>query len=224
LALPWDVALTKARVPLWLATVIALPLVGAAIAWGQSFPLSFPVTGWIRPQLAWNFIILGYCFVASLIPLWLLVQPRGYLGGYFLYGTLLAGIVGFFWAGIKFNTRPSLGSKALNGMPFFPMLFVTVACGACSGFHGLVGSGTTSKQIDVETDCRLVGYGGMLFEALVAVVALATLMVLPLGDASLGDWARPDLRRGPGEVCGTLWDQSRTGAQLRPVGLRHFYL
>jgi carbon starvation protein len=74
----------------------------------------------------------------------------------------------------------------MNGMPLFPMLFVTVACGACSGFHGLVGSGTTSKQIDVETDCRLVGYGGMLFEALVAVVALATLMVLPLGDASLG--------------------------------------
>ena len=62
------IALTKARVPLWLATVVALPLVGAAIAWGPSFPLAFPGTGWIRPQLAWNFIILGYCFVASLIP------------------------------------------------------------------------------------------------------------------------------------------------------------
>jgi carbon starvation protein len=71
-------------------------------------------------------------------------------------------------------------------MPLFPMLFVTVACGACSGFHGLVGSGTTSKQVDVETDCRLVGYGGMLLEALVAVIALATLMILPPGDASLG--------------------------------------
>lgn len=186
IGLALGVALTKARVPLWLATVIALPLVGAAIAWGQSFPLSFPVTGWIRPQLAWNFIILGYCFVASLIPLWLLVQPRGYLGGYFLYGTLLAGIVGLFLGGDKIQYPAFLGSKAMNGLPLFPMLFVTVACGACSGFHGLVGSGTTSKQIDVETDCRLVGYGGMLFEALVAVVALATLMVLPLGDASLG--------------------------------------
>lgn len=186
IGLALGVALTKARVPLWLATLIALPLVGAAIAWGQSFPLSFPATGWIRPQLAWNFIILGYCFIASLIPLWLLVQPRGYLGGFFLYGTLLAGIVGLFLGGDKIQYPAFLGSKAMNGMPLFPMLFVTVACGACSGFHGLVGSGTTSKQIDVETDCRLVGYGGMLFEALVAVVALATLMVLPLGDASLG--------------------------------------
>jgi carbon starvation protein len=62
---------------------------------------------------------------------------------------------------------------------------VTVACGACSGFHGLVSSGTTSKQVDVETDCRLVGYGGMLLEGLVAVVALATVMLLPLGDAGL---------------------------------------
>jgi carbon starvation protein len=184
LGLGW--ALNKGRVPLWLATLIALPLVGAAIGWGQSFPLRFPDGGWIRPQLAWNFIILGYCFVASLIPVWLLVQPRGYLGGYFLYGTLLAGLVGLFLGGDKIQYPAITGFVGLNGMPLFPMLFVTVACGACSGFHGLVGSGTTSKQIDVETDCRLVGYGGMLFEALVAVVALATLMVLPVGDAALG--------------------------------------
>jgi carbon starvation protein len=105
IGLALGIALTKARVPLWLATLIALPLVGAAIAWGQSFPFHFRTTGWIRPQLAWNFIILAYCFIASMIPLWLLVQPRGYLGGYFLYGTLLAGIVGSFWGAIKFNIR-----------------------------------------------------------------------------------------------------------------------
>jgi carbon starvation protein len=180
------VALTKGRVPLWAATLVAVPLVGAAIWWGPSIPLRFPEGGWIRPQVAWDLVILAYCFVASLAPLWLLLQPRGYLGGFFLYGTLAAGVIGLFLGGDKIQYPAFLGFTNAKGMPLFPLLFVTVACGACSGFHGLVGSGTTSKQVDVETDCRLVGYGGMLLEALVAVVALATLMLLPPGDASLG--------------------------------------
>jgi len=179
-------ALTKGRVPLWVATLVALPLVGAAIAWGPSFPLRFPEGGWLRPQVAWDIVIFVYCFAASLAPLWLLLQPRGYLGGFFLYGTLVVGVVGLFLGGDKIQYPAFLGFTNVQGMPLFPLLFVTVACGACSGFHGLVGSGTTSKQVDVETDCRLVGYGGMLLEALVAVVALATLMLLPAGDASLG--------------------------------------
>jgi carbon starvation protein len=180
------VALTKGRVPLWVATLIAVPLVGAAVWWGPAFPLRFPEGGWLRPQVAWDWVILGYCFVASLAPLWLLLQPRGYLGGFFLYGTLVIGVVGLFLGGDKIQYPAFLGFTNAQGMPLFPLLFVTVACGACSGFHGLVGSGTTSKQVDVETDCRLVGYGGMLLEALVAVVALATLMLLPAGDAALG--------------------------------------
>jgi carbon starvation protein len=152
--------LTKFRMPLWLATLIFVPLVGLSIWFGQATPLLF--TGVQKPQLVWNFIILAYCFAASLLPMWILLQPRGYLGGFFLYGALLAGVVGVFLGGDKVAYPAFLGFKSLKGLPMFPMLFVTVACGACSGFHGLVSSGTTSKQVSKETDCQLVGYGGML--------------------------------------------------------------
>jgi carbon starvation protein len=114
-----------------------------------------------------------------------LLQPRGYLGGFFLYGALLAGVVGVFLGGDKISYPAFLGFTSLKGLPLFPMLFVTVACGACSGFHGLVSSGTTSKQISKETDCQVVGYGGMLLEGLVAVIALSTVMLLVPGDPAL---------------------------------------
>jgi carbon starvation protein len=173
----------RRRMPLWLATVIFVPLVGAVIWFGQAIPLAFPADGFLRPQLLWNYIILAYCFVASIIPVWVLLQPRGYLGGFFLYGALIAGVVGLFLGGDRVQYPAFLGwTNQLKGIPLFPMLFVTVACGACSGFHGLVSSGTTSKQVARETDCRLVGYGGMLLEGLVAVIALATVMLLAPGD------------------------------------------
>jgi len=72
-----------------------------------------------------------------------------------------------------------------NGKLIFPVLFITVACGACSGFHGIVSSGTTSKQLMKDTDARIIGYGGMLLEGLVAVLALATLMMIPKGSQNL---------------------------------------
>jgi carbon starvation protein len=182
--------LFRLKMPLWTATLLFLPLVALSIIYGQHIPLKFPEEAWIRPQLAWNYIILAYCFAASILPLWLLLQPRGYLGGFFLYGTLLAGVLGLFLGGDKVQYPAFLGTTSPHGLPLLPMLFVTVACGACSGFHGLVSSGTTSKQVAVETDCRLVGYGGMLLEGLVAVIALATVMLLSPGDASLT--ASPD--------------------------------
>lgn len=174
--------LTRLKMPLWLATLVFVPLVALSIWFGQSTPLFFSAQ---KPQLIWNFIILAYCFAASLLPMWVLLQPRGYLGGFFLYGALLAGIVGVFLGGDKVNYPAFLGFTSLKGLPLFPMLFVTVACGACSGFHGLVSSGTTSKQISNEADCHLVGYGGMLMEGLVAVIALSTVMLLVPGDPNL---------------------------------------
>ncbi|MBI3088627.1 MAG: carbon starvation protein A, partial [Candidatus Omnitrophica bacterium] len=131
----------------------------------------------------WNGIILGYCFLASILPMWLLLQPRGYLGGFFLYLALTAGVVGLFLGGDAIRYPAFLGwTSQARGFPLFPMLFVTVACGACSGFHGIVSSGTTSKQIRLEPDCRPVGYGAMLLEGLVAVIALATVMILSPAD------------------------------------------
>lgn len=138
----------------------------------------------------WNFVLIGYCFVASILPVWTLLQPRGYLGGFFLYATLLAGLIGLFIGGEPVQYPAFIGWHNAQGMPLFPMLFVTVACGACSGFHGLVCSGTTSKQIEKETDCASVGYGAMILEGVVAILALATVMILAKGDVLSG--ASPD--------------------------------
>jgi carbon starvation protein len=186
IGLVMGVCLHRLRMPLWLATAIFVPLVGVVIWLGPSMPLTLPAVGAIRPPLLWNGAILGYCALASILPMWMLLQPRGYLGGFFLYLALAAGVVGLFLGGDPIRYPAFIGWTNAQGFPLFPILFVTVACGACSGFHGIVSSGTTSKQIDRESDCRAVGYGGMLLEGLVAVIALATVMLLPKGDPSLG--------------------------------------
>lgn len=157
------------------ATAIFLPLVVLIIAGGRYLPLTLPAWGSMKPVHQWDLIILGYCVVASLIPVWILLQPRGYLGGYFLYGTLVAGFLGLVFGGFQVNYPAILSPE---GKPLFPVLFITIACGACSGFHALVSSGTTSKQLRVESDARSVGYGGMLLEGTVAVMALSTVMML----------------------------------------------
>ena len=120
----------------------------------------------------WVALILAYCVVASLAPMWLLLQPRGYLGGFVLYAALIAGTLGIFFGGFEIR-QPAFVGFDVGGPTglLFPFLFVTIACGACSGFHGLVCSGTTSKQIDRETHCHPIGYGAMLLEAFVAVIA-----------------------------------------------------
>jgi carbon starvation protein len=182
LAIAMGFLLRSGRIRLRTATLIFIPLVLGAIACGQLIPIHMPMIGSLRPQVVWNLILLIYCFVASVTPMWALLQPRGYLGGFFLYGVLGVGVAGIFLGGMDVQYPAFIGWTALNGMPLFPMLFVTVACGACSGFHGLVSSGTTSKQIAQESDTRLVGYGGMLLEGLVAVIALATVMMLAPGD------------------------------------------
>ena len=184
-AIAMGICLYRWRMPLWLATAVFLPVVGLIIWFGHLIPLTAPAIGAIRPQIVWNGIILGYCFLASIVPMWLLLQPRGYLGGFFLYLALAAGIVGLFLGGEPIRYPAFLGWTSQRGFPLFPMLFVTVACGACSGFHGIVSSGTTSKQIAREPDCRLIGYGGMLLEGLVAVIALATVMMLAPTDPTV---------------------------------------
>jgi carbon starvation protein len=177
LALFMGISLYKLRSPLWLSTMIFLPLVVLAIWYGQKIPIRLPSILGLEPLKLWDLILLFYCFVASVIPLWLLLQPRGYLGGLFLYGTLIAGIIGILLGGFKINYPPFIAWNSNQG-PLFPILFITVACGACSGFHAIVSSGTSSKQLKKEKDAKLIGYGGMLLEGLVAVIALATLMML----------------------------------------------
>jgi carbon starvation protein len=127
----------------------------------------------------WGLLILAYCFVASLVPVWALLQPRGYLGGFVLYLALFVGVVGIFFGGFEIKQEAFKGWQAPGATgALFPFLFVTIACGACSGFHGLVCSGTTSKQISKESHCQPIGYGGMLLEGFVALIALATIMMV----------------------------------------------
>jgi carbon starvation protein len=162
------------KAPLWLTTVIFVPLIFVAVWIGteHSTLLRFEWSTWVV-------LILAYCFVASLSPMWILLQPRGYLGGFVLYAALLIGTLGIFVGGFAIE-RPAFRGFDTGGETgyLFPFLFVTIACGACSGFHGLVCSGTTSKQIDRESHCHPIGYGAMLLEAFVAVIALATIMIV----------------------------------------------
>jgi carbon starvation protein len=176
------------RPPLWLTTIVFVPATLVLVWLGTKWS-----TVLVADARTWGIIILAYCVAASLTPMWALLQPRGYLGGFVLYMVLAIGVFGIFFGGFPvqqaaFKTWQAPG---LTGS-LFPFLFVTIACGACSGFHGLVCSGTTSKQIAKESDCRPVGYGGMLLEAFVALIALSTVMI-----ASGADAARP-----PGVVYG----------------------
>nr|MBA2564555.1 carbon starvation protein A [Gemmatimonadota bacterium] len=140
--------------------------------------------GWMgsSSRKTWDMLILAYCFVAAVLPLWLLLQPRGFLGGFLLYGFLAAGVVGVVFGGFEVVTPAFLGFTSEGHGPLFPILFVTIACGACSGFHGLVCSGTTSKQLASERHAPLVGYGAMLAEGVVALIALSTVMMGTEGD------------------------------------------
>ncbi len=182
LAVVMGLSMQRLKIRLGLATALFAPLLLAIIWAGQLLPVQLPAVAGLRPVLLWNGIVLGYCFLASVLPVWLLLQPRGYLGGVFLYMALLAGIAGLSLGRLPVRYPAFLGFRWAEAAPLFPMLFVTVACGACSGFHGLVSSGTTSKQIARESDCRPIGYGGMLLEGMVALVALSTVMMLLPGD------------------------------------------
>jgi carbon starvation protein len=164
--------------PLWLLTAIFVPATFAAVWAGTKVSTYF-----ILDAKWWAMLILAYCCVASMVPVWSLLQPRGYLGGFVLYFALALGVIGVFFGGYEIKQAAFKGfdSGKATGL-LFPFLFVTIACGACSGFHGLVCSGTTSKQIDKESHIRPVGYGGMLAEAFVALIAMVTVMKVAQSD------------------------------------------
>lgn len=205
LSLLMGIVVKKFDPPLWLVTAIFVPAVGFAIWLGPHIPLDLRADGPI-PNLHWAWLILVYCGIASMLPMWLLLQPRGYLGGFFLYITLGGGLIGLMISNPEIQWPEFKGFTADNGAPMVPFLFITIACGACSGFHGLVCSGTTSKQINKETDAHLVGYGGMLLEGVVALLALACVMHLP---------ADSELAKGPpGRVFGI-----GVGSFLNEVGI-----
>jgi carbon starvation protein len=158
--------------PLWLTTLIFVPLTFACAYIGPYFSEYF-----VFSTPIWIALICLYCVIASVTPVWLFLQPRGYLGGFVLYSALALGVIGIFFGGHTIEQPAFKGfDSPIGGL--FPFLFVTIACGACSGFHGLVCSGTTSKQVDKESHMHAIGYGAMLAEGFVAIIALAIIMMM----------------------------------------------
>lgn len=169
-------AVYRRNAPLGISTVVGVVGILICMYIGYQFPIYFSSQVWLG-------VIIAYIFIASVTPVWILLQPRDYLNSFLLYGMMIAAVIGILIA------RPTVALPAFNGFVvggtpgyasgfLFPVLFITVACGAISGFHSLVGSGTTSKQLDRESDARLIGYGGMLIECGLAVIALICVGVL----------------------------------------------
>ena len=120
---------------------------------------------------SWILILLLYAFAASTLPVWSLLQPRDYLNSWLLYLGLGTAYVGLFVLNPQF-AAPAVDAHPADAPPIFPFVFIVIACGAISGFHGLVSSGTTSKQIDKETDALPIGYGGMVGESILGLLAV----------------------------------------------------
>ena len=167
LAIIYGMMTTKLGLKTVPATIIGQIGVCLALVIGLNFGLALGRTTWI-------ILIAAYITIASIVPVWILLQPRDYLSSYLLYAMMVIAVVGIILSGIgnlggpaNFTLPAFTGKKGL-----FPTLFITVACGACSGFHSLIASGTTAKQLENEKDAKLIGYGAMLIESALGIISL----------------------------------------------------
>ena len=167
LAIIYGMMTTKMGMKTGPATVIGLIGVALALVVGLNFGLALGRTTWI-------IIIAAYITIASIVPVWILLQPRDYLSSYLLYAMMIVAVVGIIISGIgNLGGDVSFQLPAFTGKAgLFPTLFITVACGACSGFHSLIASGTTAKQLANEKDAKLIGYGAMLIESALGIISL----------------------------------------------------
>jgi carbon starvation protein len=176
-------------------TAFGLLAIVGLLALGHAFPPPVPEVAGLSPQTFWILVLLVYCFVASVLPVQYLLRPRDYLSSYVLFTTIGIGLLGILISGPGFKAAPFHGflpeGWALAG-PLWPMMFVTIACGAISGFHSVVSSGTTCKQLDNEAHACRIGYGAMIMESTVA-----TLVVIAVG-AGLTAARHAELLRAPG--------------------------
>lgn len=189
-AIAFGLFLRKTKIGGWKQAVLAIVLIIAMLALGIAFPIYLDKTSWI-------YIIFVYIFFASVTPMWLLKQPRDYLTTFLFIAMIAAAVIGVFISNPQISTPAYTGFTTSNGY-LFPTLFVTIACGAVSGFHSLVSSETSSKQIANEKDMLQVGYGSMLLESLLAVLvivvvgSLTSLSASGVLDANLSAMALAD--------------------------------
>ncbi len=232
LALLLGAALHRFKVPLLRASLVFVPLLFVAIWAGQQAPL---LPGWVpavqgSPTTTWRLILLGYCLLASVMPVWLLLQPRDYLSSFLLYAALAGGLVGVAGSAIMPGHALTLAYPAFLGFHsqklgyLYPALFITIACGACSGFHSVVASGTTAKQLDREQDARAVGYGAMLLEGVLALMAICTVAILARGDPALGLAPPAMFATGLGRFLAVLGVPAELGKGFGLLALSTFLL
>ncbi|PPS20671.1 carbon starvation CstA family protein [Brachyspira murdochii] len=155
------------------STIIGVVLLASIIFISDKFPFL------ALEKIHWRIILVIYIILASLMPVWILLQPRDYLSSFLLYAMVVGGVVGLVIMRPAIQTPAFTSFMPSEGNYLFPILFITVACGAISGFHALVSSGTSAKQLNSEKDAKLVGYGAMLIEGIVAIVALMSVSAVP---------------------------------------------
>ena len=160
----------------WINTAIAIVMLVAAVIIGLNFPIYLT-------RETWHILIFAYIFVASVVPVWALLQPRDYLNSYLLIFMIVGAVIGVFVSNPSCNLQ-AFTSFNVDGQYMFPILFVTIACGAVSGFHSLVSSGTASKQIKNEKNMLPVSFGAMLMESMLAVIALIAVASFAKGEAA----------------------------------------
>lgn len=193
-------------VPLSLGTLLSLGLIAVLLYLGDNLPIQLPRTVLGLSAFAFWFIILMiYALIASVLPVWFLLQPRDYLSSWLLFLGLGFGYLGLVFAHPQLNAPAFVGFNSREG-PLWPMLFVIIACGAISGFHSLVAGGTTSKQLDRESKGKKIGYGAMVVEAMLA----ALVITIAGGSAEVG--SRPG--GGRSSVSSGSW--GRVGDRLSP--------
>lgn len=175
-ALLLGVILKYGKLHKWINTVIAIVMLVAAVGLGLKFPM-------FLTRETWHIIIFVYIMIACVVPVWALLQPRDYLNSYLLVFMIVGAIVGVFVANPSCNLE-AFTSFNVDGQYMFPILFVTIACGAVSGFHSLVSSGTASKQIKNEKNMLPVSFGAMLMESMLAVIALIAVASFAKGEAA----------------------------------------
>ncbi len=186
------------KLSLPLVSLIGVVALYALIWLGPQCPIALPKEVFGMPDVgAWVVILFIYCGIASMLPVWMLLQPRDYINGLQLF----VGLIALYASFLIFQpdvVAPAMNSNMPENSPsLVPLLFVTIACGAISGFHGLVSAGTTSKQIDKEKDVRFVGYFGALGEGM---LALAAILATTAGFATLADWESVYTAFGKGSI------------------------
>ena len=178
LALLFGVVINRLGFPLWISTIFGVGLLYFFVYLGEVFPFQIGYGWWIA-------ILVSYIFLAAVTPVSILLQPRDFLNSFLLYGMILFGVAGIIIGNPRIEMTSSMQFQVENLGFLFPVRFVTIACGAISGFHSLVASGTTSKQINKEEDVKMIGFGGMLIETLLAVIAVMAVAVMSRGDFGL---------------------------------------